>query len=67
MAFEGHSCCWHIYGHNMVIINTVCCGCFFGLECAVMWGLYGDYSSSVVGYTCTMWEVYFIKGHMPIL
>ena len=35
VAFEGHICCWHIYGCSME--NTSCNFVFLTL-CAVMWG-----------------------------
>ena len=61
LVFEGHICCWHIYGNSMVLKVSVCC-CFLGLVSAIMWGLYADHSSSVVGQICMMWEAYLLRG-----
>ena len=46
MAFEGHICCWHLYGSGILIkIYSL----LFSSTCAVILGLYVDYSSSAVG------------------
>ena len=40
--------------------------CFFGLRCAVKWGLYVDHSSSTVGYMCDVGGI-FVQGHMSVM
>ena len=52
VTFEGHVCCWHIYGNSMV--NKSLLFCFVLLVCAVMWGLYVDYSISTWEQICTV-------------
>ena len=34
----------------------------FWLLCAVMWGLYVDYSNTTVEHTCTMWQKNLLRG-----
>ena len=34
----------------------------FGLVCAVIWGLYVDYSISAVGHVHTVWQTYLFRG-----
>ena len=54
MDFEGHICCWHVYGYSMV--NKL----WFVVVCAVMWGLHVDHIIFAVGHTCLMWQAYFL-------
>ena len=49
MAFEGHICCWHIYGNSMV--NESFSILFVLLINAAMCSPYIDFSSSAVGIT----------------
>ena len=60
MAFEGHICCRHIYGYEMLNKVVVCC--YFLLVCAVMWGLHVHYMIFAVG--C---DRYICLIHMPVM
>ena len=59
MAFEGHICCWQIYGNNMIDKS---CKLFYLFTCEVKVCLYVDYSSSAVEHVCTVWHAYLFKG-----
>ena len=41
---------------------------FINIEwiCTVMWGPYGDYSKSAVGYICNVAGI-FVQGHLPVM
>ena len=54
VALEKHICWWHIYDNSMVIKSCS----FFGLVCAVMWGLYVDHNSSVVGQMFAVGDIF---------
>ena len=58
VAFEGNICCWHIFCNSLV--NNSCSLLNFGKICALMWGLYVDYSSSGVGDIFAMWQAYYV-------
>ena len=49
MAFDGHMCCWHIYGSSMVNKYTV------------IFGLNVDYSNSRVRHVSVMWKTYLFR------
>ena len=38
MAFDGHICCWHMYGDSME--NKECGLTFLLVICKVIWGIY---------------------------
>ena len=57
MAFEGNTCCWHIYGNSMVNRS---CSLIFTYICS----LYVDYSISVEGQVCALLQVY-CSGSYP--
>ena len=54
VTFQGCACCEHMYGNSMVKRS---CN-FFTYMCH----LYVDYSSSVVGHVCAMWESQLFRG-----
>ena len=64
MAFEGHICCWHLYGYSMVnkvrvcwFFTFICCN--VGSTCSLHYWYRVIYTWNVAGT--------FDKGHMPII
>ena len=57
VGFEGHIWCGQIYGDS-IVIKVFCVFCLFWLLCAVVEGLYVDYSCGEVGHICEMLETY---------
>ena len=59
MAFDGHICCWDIYGYSMVIKAAVW---YFLIMSAVVLGLHVDCTIRAVRYTCVMGLAYLFRG-----